>query len=188
MGLGSLDPFQPRRPARNLAEYQEAQRQGAQSKLERLEVITALVQEHSTKLQRVVDLYIDGSIDKETWLDRKLRLEDAIAGLRAEQNTIRVEVDAQLIGDDTIAALQAFTANIAEGLDMAETSFIHKRAIIEQLGVTGKIAVENGEKVLHLHCYVDEATFSLKTNSIIDAGSHGTSSCCTVARTRDPAV
>ena len=49
--------------------------------------------------------------------------------------------------------VDAFCAKIRNGLDQAD--FNTKRQIIELLDVRGKIAFENGEKVIYLKCLID---------------------------------
>ena len=55
--------------------------------------------------------------------------------------------------DDQLSFIEAFCAKIREGLDLA--NFITKRQIIELLDIRGKIAFENGEKVIYLKCLIN---------------------------------
>ena len=49
--------------------------------------------------------------------------------------------------------IEAFCAKIRNGVDQAD--FNTRRQIIEQLDVRGKIAFENGEKVIYLKCLIN---------------------------------
>lgn len=52
-----------------------------------------------------------------------------------------------------LAYIEAFCAKIRMGLDQAD--FNAKRQIIELLDIRGKIAFENGQKVVNLKCLID---------------------------------
>jgi site-specific DNA recombinase len=168
----------PERLHANLDDYQRQQKQAAQNKLDRLEIIADLIHQESSKLQRLVDLYVDGNIDKETWFERKQRLEQTIAGLRLEQSFVQAEVDVEVISDDAVAALQAFADEIVDVMAAAEESFELRRAIVERLKITGSIAVEDGVKVLRLVCFLGEGTFRLDPTS---TASTATAAVCATA-------
>jgi hypothetical protein len=95
---------------------------------------------------------------KETWFERKQRLEETIVGLRLEQSFVQAEVDVEVTSDDAVAALQAFADEIDDVMAAAEESLDLRRAIVERLKITGSIAVEDGVKVLRLVCFLGEGT------------------------------
>ena len=55
--------------------------------------------------------------------------------------------------DDQLAYIEEFCAKIGTGLD--QDDFNVKRQIIELLDIRGKIAFENGQKVVYLKCLID---------------------------------
>ena len=55
--------------------------------------------------------------------------------------------------DDQLSYIEAFCAKIRIGLDHADLKT--KKQFIELLDIRGKIAFENGEKVLYLKCLID---------------------------------
>lgn len=55
--------------------------------------------------------------------------------------------------DDQLAYIEEFCAKIRTGLDQAD--FNAKRQIIELLDIQGKVAFENGQKVVYLKCLID---------------------------------
>ena len=57
------------------------------------------------------------------------------------------------ITDAQLSYIEAFAAKIRDGIDAAD--FYAKRQIIELLDIRGKIALENGEKVIYLKCLID---------------------------------
>jgi site-specific DNA recombinase len=173
---------------RNLKAYQDAQLEQVKDKIERLDVVSDLVQEHSMKLQKLLDLYLEGNIDKELLIERKQRLEAAVASLNAEHAKLKAEVDADVIDEDVINSFEVFAAEVAEGMLAADEDFAHRRRIVELLGVTGTIAVEEGEKILRLTSYVDNASFGIEINTTSDADILCTDSCCISGRSMDRAA
>ena len=55
--------------------------------------------------------------------------------------------------DDQLAYIEEFCAKIRTGLEQAD--FNAKRQIIELLDIRGKIAFENGQKVVYLKCLIE---------------------------------
>ena len=55
--------------------------------------------------------------------------------------------------DDQLSYIEEFCAKIRTGLDNAD--FNAKRQIIQLLDIRGKIAFENGERVLYLKCLIE---------------------------------
>jgi len=55
--------------------------------------------------------------------------------------------------DDQLAYIEEFCTKIRTRLDNA--NFETKRQTIELLGIRGKVAFENGEKVLYLKCLIE---------------------------------
>ena len=55
--------------------------------------------------------------------------------------------------DDQLSYIEAFWAKIRTGLDQAD--FNAKHQFIEVLDIRGKIAFENGQKVVYLKCLTD---------------------------------
>jgi len=70
-----------------------------------------------------------------------------------EHNDLEGHIHKVTITDDQVNLIEAFCAKIREGLDQAD--FNTKRHILELLDVRGKIAFENGERILYLKCLLD---------------------------------
>jgi hypothetical protein len=47
-----------------------------------------------------------------------------------------------------------FTAKMGKGLDIADLDFERRQRLIEELDVSVRLAVEDGEKVAHVECLV----------------------------------
>jgi hypothetical protein len=70
-----------------------------------------------------------------------------------EQNDLMAHVRHVTMTDDQLAYIEEFCAKIRTSLDQAD--FNAKRQIIELLDIRGKIAFENGQKVVYLKCLID---------------------------------
>lgn len=127
--------------------------QANQSLLDRLSIIDDQIQEYQKQLDKLLDLYLSGDFPKEMLTERKTRLESMLANLQKEQNDLTRHIRKVTMTDDQLAMIEAFCAKIRGGLDQAD--FNTRRQIIELLDIRGKIAFENGEKVIYLKCLID---------------------------------
>src|SRR5512140_1019907 len=75
-----------------------------------------------------------------------------LSSLRMERNDLAGLVRTVTLTDDQMVAIEAFCARIRKGLD--EADFSVRRQIVELLDVRGKVAYEDGQKVLYLRCLV----------------------------------
>ena len=127
--------------------------QANQSLLDRLSIIDEQMLEYQKQLDRLLDLYLAGDFPKEVLTERKARLEEMLANLKKEQIDLAGHVRTVTITDDQLSYIEEFCAKIRNGLDRAD--FNTKRQIIQLLDIRGKIAFEEGEKVLYLKCLID---------------------------------
>lgn len=117
-----------------------------------LKTVDQQIQDHEGQLARLLDLYLEGGFPKDVLGERKLRLEEMLVSLRRERGDLASHIRTVTLSDDPLGAVEDFCATIRKGLDRAD--FDARRRIIELLDVRGKIAVENGQKVLYLKCLV----------------------------------
>ena len=124
-----------------------------QSLIERLQIIEDQMKQYQDHLDRLLDLYLDGNFPKEILTERKAHLEELLFNLGKEQNELMVHIRHVTMTDDQLAYIEEFCTKIRRGLDHAD--FNAKRQIIELLDIRGKIAFENGQKVIYLKCLID---------------------------------
>ncbi len=98
-----------------------------------------------------------GDFDKEMLTERKARLEMTITALEKEQGDLVAALEATILSDDQIVTIEDFARKVAGGLAKAETDFEARRQIIDLLDVRVTLAIEEGQKVAHVRCLVDEA-------------------------------
>ncbi len=109
------------------------------------------------QLDRLLDLYLSGEFPKEVLTEHRNRLEEMLSNLRNEQKDLSAYIQNVSITDAQLSYIEAFAAKIRDGIDVAD--FYAKRQIIELLDIRGKIAVENGEKVIYLKCLIDPTEY-----------------------------
>jgi site-specific DNA recombinase len=136
-----------------LDDAQKELKQENQALFERLGIIEEQMAHYQSQLDKLLDLYLDGEFPKEVLTERKTRLEDLLFNLGKEHNDLILHVRHVTMTDDQLEYIEEFCAKIRKGLDRAD--FNAKRQIIELLDIRGKIAFENGEKVLYLKCLID---------------------------------
>ena len=132
---------------------QKELQQKNQALFERLTIIDKQMKKYQNQLDKLLDPYLDGNFPKEVLTERKSRLEELLFNLEKEKNDLLAHVKHVTMNDDQLNYIEAFCAKIRIGFDHAD--FKTKRQIIELLDIRGKIAFENGQKVLYLKCLID---------------------------------
>jgi site-specific DNA recombinase len=140
-----------------LQESQTQLEQEHRTLFERLSIIDEQIQEYQMQLDRLLDLYLSGEFPKEVLTEHRNRLEEMLSNLRNEQKDLSAYIQNVSITDAQLSYIEAFAAKIRDGIDVAD--FYAKRQIIELLDIRGKIAVENGEKVIYLKCLIDPTEY-----------------------------
>ena len=139
------------------AEQAEAER--ANSGLRsRLEIVEGQLAEAQGQLAKLLDLYLQGDFPKEVLTERRVRLEKDVVELSQERAELAVHLQAVGMTDEQIAAIETFCAEVREGLEAA--TFEDKLRYFELLDVRGKLAVEDGEKVVYARCKIGEQRLS----------------------------
>ena len=162
-----------------LANMQSELQQTNQALYDRMAIIDEQIQEHQKQLDKLLDLYLNGDFPKEVLTERKSRLEQTISGLTKEQNDLAGYIHKVGITDDQLSYIEAFCAKIREGLNKAD--FNTKRQIVELLDIRGKIALENGERVLYLKCLIQpnekQQRFPMLISPSLNIGATATTRC-----------
>jgi hypothetical protein len=81
-----------------------------------------------------------------------------VADLVQERAELSVHLQEVGITDEQITAIETFCAEVRDGLESA--TFEGKQRYFELLEVRGKLAVENGEKVIYAKCKIGEQRLS----------------------------
>jgi site-specific DNA recombinase len=136
---------------------------------ERLQIVDELLDEQRRQLERLLDLYLADDFSREVLIDRKQRLENTIEALEKERNNLRLHLEARILTAEQVRTIQEFAEKLGKGLTLAdaEENFQSRRRIIEELNVQAILAMEDGERVVHASCILEEGkVFTLtSTNS-----------------------
>ena len=157
--------------------YQEEREQENAPLRERLLVVSELLDENQMQLDRLLDLYLSGDLPKDLLLERKNRLETTVAALDQERASLTSRLEAQILTDDEMQNLQAFAAEVAQGMDAAEHDFETRREIIELLNVEGTLAVEDEQKVIYVRCMLGDEELSIASKNTCSHSGNSMPAC-----------
>jgi hypothetical protein len=153
-----------------LEECVAQRREHEQPKRQRLEVVADLIDDHRRQLDKLLDFYLAGDFPRELLLERQQRLEQALAVLEREHADLRAALDTTAIAEIDVVGVQAFAAEISEGLQELEQDFAYRRWVIERLNVTARLVVEDGEQILYVKSLVNVQPKQLSLKSSSSAG------------------
>jgi site-specific DNA recombinase len=156
--------FTPEKLDRGLDVYQaERDQENAPIRAE-LENVDKALEENRAKLERLLDLYLDGEFDKNTLAERKRGLERAIANLERARAGLLVRLEDRVLTREQIRSLQEFATEFSQGFDLADQDFATRRRVIEAVDAQATLAVEDGEKVMHVSCVLGKEALQLATS------------------------
>jgi len=131
--------------------------------IERADIIKRKIEEQEIQLGKLIDLYLSGEFARDMLTERKTRLEDSLASLNKEHQELRAMLDKVTLTDSQMEEIQEYCDSIRDRVDTA--SFDEKRQLIELFDVRGKLAIENGEKVVYVTCLLEPQPVSLALTS-----------------------
>ena len=126
-------------------------------------MIERKIEEQEIQLGKLLDLYLLGDFARNMLTERKTRLEDNLASLNKEHQELRAMLEKVTMTDSQMEEIQEYCNSIRDRVDTA--SFDEKRQLIELFDVRGKLAIENGEKVVHVTCLLEPQPVSLALTS-----------------------
>jgi hypothetical protein len=127
----------------------------------RLEVVQNLLDENNTQLERLLDLYLDQSIDKDVYVDKKSRLEKTIRSLELQEASILDVIESRELSNDQVLSFKEFANKISNGLDIQGTSFNDMRRIIDLLDLSVTLRTDGGQRVADVSCILGEDLLSV---------------------------
>lgn len=142
----------PAELASGLAKLQEQQEQENSPLRDRMGVVEDLIANNRQQLARLLDLYLGGEFPKDMLVERKARLEATIQALEKEGDALASRLEARTLTPEQVMSIQRFAAEIAEGLEEAETDLEAKRRILDMLEVQVTLTIEDGKKWAWASC------------------------------------
>ncbi len=138
----------PERLAEKLEIYKAGQDKINTPLLAQISIIDDLLKDNQEQLERLLDLYLSGTFEKNILLERRQRLEDTIAKLEHERERLSTQI-AQTFTSRQIQTLTEFAKRLTGGLEVADADFKKRRQLIELLDVQAILMVEDGEKIIY---------------------------------------
>lgn len=156
---------EPGKLQEGLRKHKEHQDEATGPLRNRLEIIDRMIQEEQIKRQKILDVYTEGYVSKEEFVEHQHKYDQIIAGLLAQREEIQTLLSEQEFDERRIQTIIEFAYEIQDELTDAENDFAARQRLIELLDVTGELTYENGERVAYLHCVVGEKRVSIASPS-----------------------
>ena len=77
-----------------------------------------------------------------------------------------MQLEAQTLTDEQIEGIVELVTKMGKGLEKAEQDFEKRRQLIETLDLWATLAIEDGQRVVHVRCHAGEDTLSVAPNTI----------------------
>jgi hypothetical protein len=114
-------------------------------------------------LENLIDLVTESEFPQDMINSRREEIEKTITELNAEKTKLHNVIKEDTFSYEQIMELENFARAIAKGIKVAD--FETKRRVINLLDVRGKLAIENGEKVVYVTCKLGQQQRSLVQTS-----------------------
>jgi len=137
-----------------LASYNKEREREVADVRKRLQVIDDLLASNQAQLERVIDLYVTGELEKEILVERKTRLENTITSLEREREQIAAQIEAETLTPEQLRTIEEFAAGVRKNLAYIDDNHEAQQQLIELLDVTGRVVKEDGEPVVYAQCIV----------------------------------
>lgn len=75
---------------------------------------------------------------------------------------LAAQLAASTLTDTQVQDVKDFMAKVAPGMGVAEVDFATRRGVIKALNEAAQLTVEDGEKVVRVHCVVSDSVYTLR--------------------------
>jgi site-specific DNA recombinase len=118
----------------------------SESDRQQVETLERLIGTNKADLDRLIDLYVSGTFEKEALLDRKMRLEDTIRKLEAEHARLVANMGDRAISQAERITLRDYARAARETVIIGDMSFKARREIVEITKTEVTLYQKDGEK------------------------------------------
>jgi len=154
----------PENLARGLRERQAERAKRFEPLREALADIERRIAEQKRQLEMALDDYFQGTLLREVLAEKAEELEQRLARLEQARANLKAQLEASIITDEQIETIELFASKVALGLP--HMTFEQKRQLIDLLDVQATLAVEEGQKVVHVRCEIGEETLRIVSTNI----------------------
>ncbi len=103
--------------------------------------------------ERLLDIYLDGEIDKAQWLKRRGQIRSKLTTLTGQLEDIEERLQENQVTDEQIRSVQQFAHEISLGIEAIENDFEAKRHIVDMLDVQVSLGFDDeGDEVAYASC------------------------------------
>lgn len=169
-----LEKFITDKEARDkgLADYQSERAKDSTPLKEELAVAEDLIRQHEkelSELQKELEELRRRGLQRseaKTFSDME-RVEVTLDRLEATRARLVSQLEKQSLTEQQIKDIQEFTDSLATDLDVIRQDFKSRRRLIEMLDITVTCKVEDGQKVIYVHCRLgkDRLPFDSTSNT-----------------------
>jgi hypothetical protein len=145
-------------PQALMAAYREAQEQQAADSVaiqDQVDAIDRQIEKQQARLSRLLEELseAEGAFTRASLKEKCKETEQVLETLTADRVALAERIEVETISDADIATIESFAFDVRDELETAD--FALKRRIVEALNLRGRMANEEGEKVLYLDWAVD---------------------------------
>lgn len=151
-----------------LQAYQAEQGQKNEPLLERLKVIDSLIAQNEKELTRALrDLRALEDLEDADQATARIKNEISELGktfkdLNEQRSRVLAQVEAKTLTDKQIRNIMEFGRKLNRGLEKGDRDFKKRRQLIEVLNMQVTLTIENGKKIAHISCILDEDDLSIE--------------------------
>ncbi len=115
------------------------------------------------KRKKLLDLYLEDRMDRDTLVEKQAELDRTIADLVRQRSRLTTQIEQDELREDEIRDLVTFARQIAGRIDGGGCDIELRRAILEELDVQGVVSVEDGRRVIRLTSVLNPEAVSIAT-------------------------
>lgn len=119
--------------------YQEKAEDATAGICSQLEIAERELKKHQEQRERLLDLYLDGNLDKNTYLGRKGELDRIVTSLEGQQATLSAAIAEKVLTAGQIESITEFVREIAAGVPVVGSTFEGRRRVVELMDVRGVV-------------------------------------------------
>jgi site-specific DNA recombinase len=154
----------PSNLAKGLKENQNHVTDGNKIVKEQIYFVDNQIQKNNDKIKKLLDLYLEGEIEKSEHTLRKTEYNENNSDLFAKKVELQGELSYDDISDKEITELEDFISHVRDGLK--DATFETKRRIIDLFDVRGKLAIEDNQRIIYISCKITKPQRSLVQTSL----------------------
>lgn len=142
--------------------------ENAEPILQRLAGIERLIEQNQSKIERILELYLEGEFTKEMLQVHKVQAETAIASLAAERQLAMAEIEAQTMTDEHLQNIKSLLTAIRERLPYGDECIEARADVIAALGIEARLYLKDGEQWVKLTSYAASKDIPIRVQQYKD--------------------